>query len=246
MRRAAFLFVLAVGFLVGGCAKYPDTGATTTGAQLNITLTVAGQINPSDYYFVVFNNANQQSPPDGPDPVIAPPWGNGFVAGQATSYLEFNSSQPGDGYFLYSFVPGSLLQQSSQIGLPISDSPVSAGSRTLQFRIPLSNLATSTLTAGQTNYIQVNFIATNTLPANPDDPNPNPPKEFDALGDQNAKQTNAYITIPTNVSGTYTNTDASGDVQVANGSGGYSALPNQTDPSVQALDITGYTIQVTH
>jgi hypothetical protein len=210
--------------------------------MLNITMTVSGTINPNYFYFVVFNNVNDSHGTNGPEPVIAPPWGNGFVAGAATSYVEYTPTQPGDGYLIYKF-NGSTLQQSVPQGAPSQDTPVSAGRDTIQFQIPVADLATSTVSASTTNYIQVNFIATNRIPVNPEDTSP---KEFDALGDSHpgTGQLNDYITIPTTQSNSYssssTNDEPTGDEEVTNGSGGYSPI---NDPDV---DISDWSIQVTN
>jgi hypothetical protein len=237
-----FLAISIIASLLFGCAEYPANTSGSSSATLNISMTVSGTINPNYYYFVVFNNINDSHGTNGPDPVIAPPWGNGFVGGAATSYVEYNSSQPGDGYLFYNFA-GSTLQQSIVVGAPTQDSPVSPGQNTIQFRIPISELATGTVSASQTNYIQVNFIATNRIPVNPEDTSP---KEFDALGDTlpGTGQLNDYITIPTNQSNSYSNTsfddEPTGDEEVTNGSGGYSPV---NDPDV---DISAWTIQVTN
>jgi hypothetical protein len=86
------------------------------------------------------------------------------------------------------------------------------------------------------------------VPVNPQDTTP---KEFDALGDPSAGHLNSYITIPTNTANTFVNPSAGSpnyeppnDVQVTNGSGGYSTVSNQNDLGVAALDIVNYSIQV--
>jgi hypothetical protein len=238
-----FLAIIFGVLLLTGCAEYPPSnGSSSSGAMLNITMTVAGQINPNYYYFVVFNNVNDPHGTNGPEPVIAPPWGNGFVAGAATSYVEYSPTQPGDGYLIYKF-SGSTIQQSTAVGAPSQDTAVAPGGNTIQFQIPLSQLATSGVSASDTNYIQVNFIATNRIPVNPEDTSP---KEFDALGDSHpgTGQLNDYITIPTVQSNNYSDSsigdEPTGDEEVTNGSGGYSPV---NDPDV---DISGWSIQITN
>jgi hypothetical protein len=238
-----FLVLTISLLLLTGCAQFPPgVNSSSSGGMLNITMTVSGQINPNYFYFVVFNNINDPHGVDGPEPVIAPPWGNGFVAGAATTYVAYTPTQPGDGYLIYNFT-GSTLQQSAAVGAPIQDTPVQSGGNTIQFQIPIADLATSTVSASATNYIQVNFIATNRIPVNPDDTSP---KEFDALGDSHpgTGQLNDYITIPTNQSNSFSDTstqdEPTGDEEVTNGSGGYSSV---NDPDV---DISGWSIQVTN
>jgi len=245
-RLARFLAIALFVLPIAGCAEYPPGyGSTSSGGMLNITMTVSGQINPNYFYFVVFNNVNDPHGVNGPEPVIAPPWGNGFVAGAATSYMEYTPTQPGDGYLFYNFT-GSPPLQATAVGAPTQDTPVQAGSNTIEFRIPISELATSTVSASATNYIQVNFIATNTIPVDSLSSTLVPPKEFDALGNSNpgSGQLDDYITIPTNQSTTYsstsTNDEPTGDEEVCNGSGGYSPI---NDPDV---DISAWSIQVTN
>jgi hypothetical protein len=204
-------------------------------------MTVAGAINPDMYYFVVFNTSNDANGTAGPVPVVAPPWGNGFIAGSATQFVEYHRTLPADGYAVYSFVSGSSLQQYTAIGVPTQDTPITTGANTLQFRLPLSQLAYGTIAAADIHNIQVNFLATDRIPANPLDTSA---KLFDALGDSSfgSGQLNNYITISTDQATTYSNAtrniEPSGDVQRTNGSGGYSTT---TEPD---LDITGWSVQI--
>jgi hypothetical protein len=237
---ARYLVVFVFVMIVTGCAEYPSSSSSSSGGMLNITMSVEGTINPNYFYFVVFNNVNDSHAVNGPDPVIAPPYGNGFVAGAATSYVEYSQTLPGDGYLFYRF-PNSTLTQPTAIGAPPQDTPVPSGGNTIQFQIPISDLATSNVSASETNYIQVNFLTTNRIPVNPEDTSP---KEFDALGNTSlVNELNDYITIPVSQSNTYssasTGDEPAGDEQVTNGSGGYSSV---NDPDV---DISGWTIQVT-
>jgi hypothetical protein len=238
-----FLAITVCALLLSGCAEYPSGGSSSaSGAILNVTMTVSGQINPNYYYFVVFNNANDPHGTNGPEPVIAPPNGNGFVAGAATSYIEYSTNQGGDGYLFYKF-NGATLQSPTAVGAPSQDTPVSAGGNTIQFQIPVSELATSTVSAGATNYIQVNFIAYSRLIISPDDTSS---KDFDALGDTHpgTGQLNDYFTFPTTQNNTYSDSsvgnEPTGDEEVTNGSGGYSPV---SDPDV---DISGWSITVTN
>jgi hypothetical protein len=205
-------------------------------------MTVAGTINPNYYYYVIFNNADDATGATGPDPVIAPPWGNGFCAGAATQFMLYNQANPGDGYLGYAFTPGTNLQQYTAIGPPVQDVPPAGGS-TIQFEIPLSELATSAMPAGHTGPIQINMINTDVVPVNP---NSTAPKTFDALGNTlpGSGQLNDYVTIQTGTAATYNNTsdpiEPEGDVVVTNGSGGYSQTNNPN------LDIVGWSVQVTN
>ena len=132
--RLRSVILVATLMLVSGCAEYPSSGSGSgSGAMLNITMSVSGTINPNYFYFVTFNNINDPHGVTGPIPVIAPPWGNGFVAGAATSYVEYSSALPGDGYLLYNFT-NSTLQSSSAVGAPSQDTAVQSGGNTIQLR----------------------------------------------------------------------------------------------------------------
>ncbi len=247
-----YLAAAGAAGLLGGCARTPASALTASSRQLDIRMTVAGTINPNDYYFVVFNNSNDSNGGSGPVPVIAEPWGNGFVAGSATSFMEYTGSQPGDGYLFYDFGASSVaLQNFNAVGAPVQDTPVTGSSNTLEFRIPLSYLDTSSIAASptssqtSTNSIQVNFIACDSLPVNSQDPSAE--HEFDALGNALTGQVNRYITVSTVQNTTYSNSTAgslepSGDVAACRGGG---ALVAATDSNAPNLDITDWSVTIT-
>ncbi len=232
---------LASLLLPTGCAKSPGGQTSATGAQLIISMTVAGRIRSDYSYFVLFNNANDASGANGPIPVVTTPWGNGFATGRTadgglTHFVRFDPSQPQGGYGVYAIVPGSSLRTFQYLGAPLQ---VTTGSNTLSFRIPLSQLATLAAPAGGAQNLQINFLATNTVPQ---DPNYGGTKFFDALGD--ARQpggVNNYITISTAQSAIYQNSDKAleptGDVTEA-GNGVFRPV-NEPD-----LDITDFRVEV--
>jgi hypothetical protein len=207
-------------------------------------MTVAGQIRPDYDYFVLFNTTNSPAGSQGPIPIVAPPWGNGFAAGQFTSFIRIDQTQPNSGYGVYAVVPGSNLRSFNYIGSPVQFTPVTAGTSTIQFQIPISELATSTISASQISTLQINFISTNRVPI---DPNDTSPKLFDALGD--ATQiggVNDPITISTAQSRVYQNSDfvsnpvqhePSGDVTQA----GNGIFIPANDPD---LDIVNWSVEV--
>ncbi|MDR3707454.1 MAG: hypothetical protein P4L33_04075 [Capsulimonadaceae bacterium] len=241
MNRRDFIVGGAATLAMAGCAKYPSSSSTSSASALLVSMTVAGVIDPNSYYFVVFNTSNDSAGASGPTPVVAPPWGNGFVSGAATHFVEYHGNLAADGYEIYRFVAGTSLQQYTAVGVPSQVTTISSTSNTIQFRIPLSVLATSTILAGAITNIQINFLTTDRIPVNPQDTSP---KLFDALGNSNygSGQLNDYITISTTTGATYNNSyeniEPAGDVQQTNGSGGYSQYnaPN--------LDITGWSVQV--
>ena len=239
--QAAGLIALLLLLLPTGCAKSPAGTSSGTGPQLLISMTVAGSIRPDYFYFVLFNNANDTSGTNGPIPVVASPWGNGFAAGRTadaglTHFVRVDASQPQGGYGVYAIVPGSDLRTFQYLGAPLQET---TGSNTIQFRIPLSQLGTTAVPAGGIQNLQINFLATNTIPT---DPNYGGTKFFDALGD--ARQPggiNNYITISTTQSAIYQNSDKllepSGDVTEA-GNGVFRPV---NDPD---LDITDWRVEV--
>ena len=240
--RAVGLLGMTVVFLLLplGCAKSPP-GASTSGPQLIVTMTVAGSINPQFFYFILFNNANDSTGSNGPIPVISAPWGNGFAAGRTadaglTQFVRYDPSQPQGGFGVYSVVPGTSLRSFQYLGTPVQES---VSSNTLQFRIPLSQLATTAVPVGSINYLQINFLATNSIPV---DPNYTGTKYFDALGSStDVGSINDYISISTAQNGIYQNSDKnlepSGDVAEA-GNGVYRPI-NEPD-----LDIVNWSVEV--
>lgn len=223
-----------------GCARAPGGSASSVGSQIIVSMTVAGRIRPDYSYFVLFNTTNSPTTSTGPIPVVAAPWGNGFAAGQFTQFVRYDATQGSAGYGVYSVVPNTNLRSFQFLGTPIQSTPVSDAGQTIQFKIPLAQLATSSISADQIRNLQINFIATNSIPA---DANSSATKLFDALGD--ARQTggvNDPITIATLQSHLYQNSDSispepSGDVTQA----GNGVFQTATDPD---LDIVNWTVEV--
>jgi hypothetical protein len=246
-RIIMLIFTIALLLSNSGCARFPAGTTTGTGRQLTITMTVAGQINPNDFYYVVINNANDSSGSAGPVPVIGSPWGNGFVAGSATSFVEYTGSQPADGYLVYDFQPSTAnpLLVFTQVGTPVQDTPVNSSSNTLEFRVPLSQLATTSVPLTSMNDIQINFINTNQVPVNTLG-TLSTPKLLDALGNTlNGSDINHFITIPTAQDGTFSNSgtgniEPSGDIAATTGNG----LVPASSPDAPNLDITNWSVQV--
>ena len=237
-RRIAASAVLATGLLAAsGCAKSPSTLPGTSGTQLIITMTVAGKINPSYVYFILFNPVAQANQTTGPIPVVGIPWGNGFATGQFTAFLRYDPSQPNSGYGMYQVVPGTNLLQFSPLAAPTQFTPVATepNQNQLQFQIPLSAIPTNGVTASN---LQINFLTTDRIVTNPNDPGT---KHIDALGDTRlSSQINSFITVPTSTTGLFNNSSAlepSGDVMLV-GSG------VSTGDEIQDLDITDWSIEV--
>jgi len=181
-RRTLLLAVPAL--LLAGCAKAPSGGITSpsSGPQLLVTMTVAGKINSSYYYYILFNVNNTPSAGNsattGPVPVVAPPYVNGFAAGAFTNYVEYNQGVPGGTSFGFYSIDAAL-RQPNYLGSSgyLVTSKVSGG--TLSFQLPLAFLATSTIPVDQIQTLQVNFITTNAVQVVGNDFST--PKYFDAL-----------------------------------------------------------------
>ncbi|MBV9850910.1 MAG: hypothetical protein JO250_14655 [Armatimonadetes bacterium] len=203
--------------LPAGCAKgppgSPTTGTSLTGKLLTVSLTVRGQIDPTNsYYFVVFNvNNTSRNGFTGPVPVVTDfeRGGNGFAGGSFSHFVEIHQGQPvqsasgGNNFGIYSVDP-TLLTPTVQ-GAPIQAQITTTQSPndTLRFEIPLSALATNDVSVSDISTLQVNFITTNIVPTNPQDTTP---KYFDAIGDPRQGQLNDFISISTAQDTTYTNT----------------------------------------
>ena len=256
--RRLWPLLAALLLLPAGCAKSPSTGSTSpvSGPQLLVTMTVAGNINPNYYYYVLFNVNNTPGPNNtsvtGPVPVVAAPYGNGYAAGAFTNYVEYNSGQPGGTNFNFYAVDKTLFNSQ-----PLGQSRLiqaQASGNTLTFQLPLAYLATSSVSAADINSLQVNFIATNVVP--PAGQNITTAKYFDALYPPQ-QAGNSYINLiirdasQTLLTNTFTNVgsgvnEGSGDVaQYVNG---VPVIVTGTTPdgvTTNDLDITGWTIQLT-
>ena len=251
--------LLAVLLLLpAGCAKSPSNGNTSpvSGPQLIVTMTVAGNINPNYYYYILFNVNNTPGPNGtsvtGPVPVVAAPFGNGYAAGAFTNYVKYNSGQPGGTNFNYYAVDKTLFN--SQVLGQSRLIQAQASGNTLTFQLPLAYLATSSISAASINSLQVNFITTNVVP--PNGQNISTPKYFDALYPPQ-QAGNSYISLiirdpgGTLLANTFTNigsgvNESSGDVsQYVNGVPVTVTGTTADGVTTNDLDITGWTIQLT-
>ena len=256
----------ALLLLPAGCAKSPGGGATSpvSGPQLIVTMTVAGNINPNYYYYVLFN-VNRAKGPDGssmgPVPVVvsADSTGNGYAAGAFTNYVKYKGGQPGGTDFSYYVVDKTLFNSEALTGRLIQQQAVG---NTLRFQLPLASLATTNVAVDGINNLQVNFIATNVVPV--PGQSLGTPKYFDALYPPQ-QAGNSYVTLNirsgiTVLPNIFTNTslgvnEKAGDVGTqGNGgvvqvsrpdSGKLSDGVSQNAINYDDLDITDWTIQLT-
>lgn len=208
-----------------GCARFPDSGGGPGAKRLIFTVRMAAEINPNYVYVVAFNPSTEMNPTvTGPIPVIAPPWGNGFVAGTATHFVRWDSFQS-PRYQVFAFTNATLLEFFA-IGVPVAYVDVPPGGRQLRFELDLSQIAGG-IPPENLKSLQLNFLTMNVVPQGTGGD-----KTWDALGNSLLPSgVNEFIKIPLTQSGSYSNTtfldlEPAGDV---------------ADP---ALDIVDWTIEV--
>ena len=136
--------------------------------------------------------------PVAPEPVVRPPWGNGWGAGRITWYVEIDDRQPGF-FGLYRFNAGSNLLAPVYVGPPLTADAVQDTNQ-VQFTLDLDALKTPA--GGTPTDLNLNFIATDRIPL---DPNDRTPKLVDALGDFGR----GFVTLNSLGSRIYRNADSS-------------------------------------
>lgn len=194
--------------LVAGCAKFPDESNVQNDTRISFRFTVAGEIRP-DYVYIVGLRVSEETNPIGvgPQPVVTYPSANGFVAGGATHFVRWDPLQS-RAYVLYRFTDPSDGQTSEgltawrEVGIPITQTDVTTGGRTLQFELSTRQLADTVEGAGRLQSIQVNFLTANRI-ATQSGSN----RIIDALGDTRLEtEINQFVRIPLVTSGTYDDT----------------------------------------
>ncbi len=198
MRR--WMIAGLLGALALGCAKQPSGGSGTTFTRVLITLRVNREINPNYVYLVGLNPSKEVNPTvQGPVPVITPPWGNGFLAGNATHFVRWDPLQSPE-FLLYKFRDANLIEY-FLVGTPVSFQEVSPGTQQLQFELDLSQIAPTVAETNQLVSLQLNFFTMDRVPQGATGS-----KVWDALGNSLLpSEINEYITIPLTGSGVYTN-----------------------------------------
>lgn len=156
-------------------------------------------MNPNYVYIVALNPSTEDNPTtQGPIPVIAPPWGNGFVAGQARYFVGYNFLIPGQ-FNLYRFVDANL-NEYEFAGIPVVFEEVTPGTNRLRFELTLGQLASSAAEAATYRSLQINFLTMDRVPQS------GSAKSWDALGDGRLpSEINSPITVSLRFSRTYTN-----------------------------------------
>ncbi len=189
-----------VALALVGCAKLPDSGVGTGGTRISFTITLAREVNPNYVYVVALRPSTDPNPPEqGPIPVIAPPWGNGFVAGTVTHFVSWANIQS-PRYLLYRFRDAALIDYFA-LGAPVNFVDVLPGGKELRFEIDLTQIAPDAATAATYESLQFNILTNDRIPQGNSGS-----KNWDALGDGRLpSEINTPITIPLRNSGTYDN-----------------------------------------
>jgi hypothetical protein len=224
-RTAVFGLLLAFVF---GCAKFPEGGGGVFTKRFRFVIRLAAPVNPNYVYIFAINDADDiTGEHGGPLPVIAPPWGNGFVAGKATHFIRYDGFQPNGGYAVFKFVDQTLLTY-FQTGIPISFTTPGPDDNFLEFEIDATQLRPNPNDALQIRALQINLLTMDRVIT---DPNDHGPKHWDALGDsRDPGSSEDYITIDTTGPRIYRNSDMQNEPE-----------GDVDDPS---LDIVDWTIEV--
>lgn len=189
-------------------------------------MTMDGPVDPNKVYIVAMNPSTEQVPStQGPIPVIAPPWGNGMVAGTVTHFVRWNVAQS-PRYLIFQFRDTQLIDYFER-GVPINFLDVEPGDRQIQFEIELGQIAANQAEAESFRTLQVNFLTMDNIPqGNSGD------KVWDALGDGRLPQEiNEFINVPLRTSGVYDNRH-------------FQNLEPQGDNPDPSLDIVDFAVEV--
>lgn len=218
----AFFMVL----VVAGCAQLPGSGGGQRSRRVVITLTFAGAVRSDYVYIVAFQPLMESNPTSqGPIPVVAPPWGNGFVAGGCTYFVRWDPAQSPT-YTLYRFRDGTLTAW-FDVGAPINSMEPGPQGRTLRFELDVSQLALTNQEAETVASLQLNFLSQDRVPQGSSGS-----KAWDALGNSRLpSDVNQYLTVDLRRNGLYTN-DRAGGLEPAN---------DVADPS---LDLVDWSVEV--
>ena len=218
--------VLLLCVTLSSCAKFPASTGLISAKRVTFTFTVDGQINPNYVYIVALRPSDLLNPIDqGPVPSIAPPWGNGFVAGNCTYFVRWDPTTS-PAYTIYQFRDAQLTQY-FPMGIPVTYTDVLTGGRTIQFDLDLSQIATSPADADAYQSLQVNFLTMDRVPQGSTGN-----KVWEGLGDGNSpSQVNTWITIPLNTNGIYNNAR-------------YGNLEPKGDTPLPDIDIVDFSVSV--
>lgn len=231
MKRAVAF--IAATLILGGCAKNPPGAIGGNATRLVVTMRVDGKFRTGAelggglpyIYMVAFRLSDEVNPTtQGPIPVVAPPWGNGFVAGNATHFVWWDPNQVSP-VTIYRFRDASLNEYTA-LGVPINTIVPAPNGNELKFEIGLDQLEPDATLRGNLRTVQVNFLTMDRIAQTGNN------KFWDALGDGRLpSQVNTWINVPITVGGTFNNA-RSGDIEPRG---------DQPDPD---LDLVNWEIEV--
>lgn len=183
--------------------------------------------SPYIYIVALYPSTDLFPTVQGPLPKVAQPWGNGFVDGNVTHFIQYGLGQVAP-YAVYQFTTPDLLSF-GVTGVPVSSTNPNGGN-TIQFEIDMSQITPIGGNPALFQSILVNFLTMDRRPIG----NDNGTKVWDALGDsRDPNSINDYVRIPLTSSRVFTNADFQ-DLEVANDVTPY-------DPN---LDIVDWSVEV--
>lgn len=232
---ARFGSLIALFAMCTSCARQPSTGVDLKNTRIIFTATVDGTLKngltdgtgSSYVYMVAVRVCNEVNPKTGgPIPVVAPPWGNGFVAGNATHFILWDPTQASPyGIYRFSYVdqvrqnnPGNPvapyladnlspndLTQWALVGVPIVIDTTKPNQ--IQFELSLEQLVLAKTDLSLVHTLQFNFLTMDRIPQT------GVSKFWDALGDSTTVSgINQYVTVSLDTNGVYNNL-RSGDIE---------------------------------
>lgn len=223
----AKVFGLAVlPFILSSCAMLPNNGTVTKTKRIVVTVTMSQAINQNFVYIFAFRPSTEVNPTtQGPIPVVASPWGNGFVAGNCTYFVRWDPFQS-PRYLIYRFNDANLTSW-YQTGVPVNYIDIGTDSKTFTFELDLTQLALTQAEADTFKSLQLNVLTMDRIPQGTGGS-----KAWDALGDGRLPSSiNDYITVDLRTTGIYNNTKY----------GQMEPVGDAPDPS---LDIADFQVEV--
>lgn len=177
--------------------------------------------SPSPYVYIVAMRFSTEDAPttQGPIPVISPPWGNGFVAGNATHFVLWDPTNANP-YTVNRFIDSTLIN-SIVTGIPVTSQPVGSGSNEIRFEVDLAQLFPTQAERDAIRSVQLNLLTMDRVPTS------GTTKLWDALGDGRLPgEINFPITLSMRRNGAYSNT----------GSGTIEPTGDVADPQLDLSD----------
>lgn len=187
--------------IVAGCAKFPASGGTAGDTRLVFRMTIAGALRADYVYIVALRVSTELNPTTtGPIPVVIAPSANGFVTGNATHFVRWDSTQSRP-YILYRFDDASDLVAYREVAIPINSLDTTVGGKTLGFELSTLQLAADATSAAALQSVQANFLTMNRLALQTSSG-----RIFDSLGDnRSASDQTQFVRVPLGTSGIYDN-----------------------------------------